>query len=243
MKHLVLVPAYNEEHSLAATLSNLDSLPEEFEVLVVDDGSADATAAVAEQAARDSSHAMHVLSLPTNCGIGATVQTGYLFALSEGSFRYVVQFDGDGQHDAASIPLLVEACESGGLDLCVGSRFLGGTRDGFRSTPLRRAGIRFFAWLISRLTGAHLTDPTSGFRCAGPRAWRRFARDYPDDYPEPESLARCCRSGLHVGELPVRMHPRQGGASSIHRAQSVYYMLKVTLAILIDRVRKQELTR
>jgi hypothetical protein len=185
---------------------------------------------------------MHVVHLPVNCGIGVAVQTGYQFAVKSEEYQYVIQFDADGQHRAEAIPALVEACETHAYDLCVGSRFLVLSGKGFRSTALRRAGIRFFAWLIGLLSGARVTDPTSGFRCAGPAAWDRFARHYPEDYPEPESLFWCSRNRLRVGEVAVQMRPRQGGESSIGSLWTVYYMLKVSLAILVDRLRAEERT-
>jgi glycosyltransferase involved in cell wall biosynthesis len=240
MKNLVVIPAYNEEDAIVRTLQDLQSLPDGFELLVINDGSLDRTEPLAEAFARTSRLPVHVVSLPTNCGIGAAMQTGYLFAAARDNFDYVIQFDGDGQHDAACIPRLIDACEAGDLDLCVGSRFLGQGDAGFRSTFLRRLGIRFFAGLIGLLARTRVTDPTSGFRCAGRRAWTAFARHYPEDYPEPESLFWCVRNGLRIGEIPVRMRTRQGGTSSIRRLRSVYYMLKVSLAILIDRLRRVE---
>jgi glycosyltransferase involved in cell wall biosynthesis len=178
--------------------------------------------------------------LPLNCGIGVAMQTGYLFAAERGDYDYVVQFDGDGQHDASYVEVLVEMCRERRLDLCIGSRFLAHD-DGFRSTAARRAGIRLFRALIGALTGAMITDPTSGFRCAGRRAWSSFAQRYPDDYPEPESLFWCVRNGLRVGETPVRMRERRGGVSSIRRLKAAYYMFKVSGAIVLDRLRPQEM--
>ena len=243
MKNLIVLPAYNEEQALRGTIGQLQALPEGYELLVVDDGSRDRTGAIAEELASTSRLPMHVIHLPLNSGIGVAVQTGYLFAANQGGYTYVVQFDSDGQHDAAAVPALVEACERDHLDLCVGSRFLESKGGGFRSTFVRRFGIRFFARLIRVLTGAKVTDPTSGLRCAGSRVWQRFARHYPEDYPEPESLFWCVRNGLRVGEIPVRMHERAGGVSSIRRGGGVYYMFKVTLAILLDRLRRREVDR
>jgi len=238
---LVIIPAYNEEEALPKTIADLQGLPEGFEVLVVNDGSRDRTGAVAADLARTSRLPMHVLNLPMNGGIGVAVQTGYLFARRRGCFKYAIQFDADGQHDAAYLPALVRTCEERALDLCVGSRFLQeGDGGEFRSTFTRRLGIRFFCGLIGLLTGARITDPTSGFRCAGERAWSRFARHYPEDYPEPESLFWCVRNELAVAEVPVRMRERQGGVSSIRSLKAAYYMLKVSLAILFDRLRARE---
>ncbi len=239
MKHLIVMPAFNEEEALPGTLAGLAALPADFDILIVNDGSADRTGTVAEALAASRPN-VHVVHLPVNSGIGVAVQTGYRFAAERGEYRYVIQFDADGQHDAAAIEPLVEWCECYGLDLCVGSRFLASARVGFQSTSARRVGIRFFARLIGLLSGVRVTDPTSGLRCAGPRAWKRFARIYPDDYPEPESLFWCARNGLNVGEVPVVMHERQGGTSSIYRFRAAYYMLKVTMSILFDRVRARE---
>jgi glycosyltransferase involved in cell wall biosynthesis len=240
VKNLIVIPAFNEEEALPRMRPALESLPPGYEVLLVNDGSTDRTGEVAERLARQLARPLHVVHLPLNSGIGAAVQTGYLFAASRGGYDYVIQFDGDGQHPAEAIPELVKACVERGLDLCIGSRFLVPRAEGFQSTFLRRVGIRFFARLIGLLTGAKVTDPTSGFRCAGVRAWSSFARRYPEDYPEPESLFWCARNGLKVGEVAVRMHERQGGVSSIGQLRSVYYMVKVSLAILMDGLRSRE---
>jgi glycosyltransferase involved in cell wall biosynthesis len=240
LRDLILIPAYNEEESLPRVVKSLEQLSQGFDLLIVNDGSRDRTGAIAEELARQSTLPIRVLHLPINCGIGGAVQAGYRFALHEGRYRYVIQFDADGQHDAAHILSLVRACEERQLDLCVGSRFLDPKARTFQSTFLRRLGIRFFAWLISRLSSVRVTDPTSGFRCAGPRAWRHFAVYYPEDYPEPESVFWCARNRLRVGEVQVEMHARQGGVTSIRYLKTAYYMLKVTLAILLDRLRAKE---
>jgi len=239
-KSLIVIPAYNEEAALPSTIASLESLPGDFEILVVNDGSTDLTSQVAHELAKSCALPMHVVELPLNCGIGAAVQTGYLFAVASQQYDYVIQFDGDGQHDARSLVRLVEYCEEHDLDLCIGSRFLQNSQSEFTSTFMRRFGIRFLALLISRLGGTKVTDPTSGFRCAGPRAWMFFAGQYPDDYPEPESLYWCVRNKLSVAEIPVSMRARQAGTSSIGQVRAVYYMLKVTMAILIDRIRPKE---
>jgi glycosyltransferase involved in cell wall biosynthesis len=240
MKNLIIIPAYNEEQALPRTIGDLQQLPDGFEIVVVNDGSQDNTAAVAAQLARNSRVPLHVLNLPLNGGIGVAMQTGYLFAAKHSGYSYAIQFDADGQHDAQAIPALVAEAEKNGLDLCIGSRFLAAKAGEFQSTFTRRLGIRFFSRLISSLSRVRVTDPTSGFRCAGPRAWNRFAESYPDDYPEPESLFWCARNKLKIGEIPVRMHERQGGVSSIRYFKTIYYMLKVSIAILVDRLRLKE---
>jgi glycosyltransferase involved in cell wall biosynthesis len=239
MRCLIVIPAFNEEASLPQTLRSLQVLPDCFEILVVNDGSNDRSQQVAEEIARTSKPIIRVITLPLNGGIGVAVQTGYLYALKMGVYRYVIQFDADGQHDVSAISRLVEECEAKSLDVCIGSRFL--DHEGYQSTFQRRVGIRFFAWLVQVLGGVKVTDPTSGLRCLGRAAWSRFARHYPEDFPEPESLFWCARNGLRVGEIPVVMHERQGGVSSLqHRWKPFYYMIKVTVAILLDRLRGRE---
>lgn len=240
MKNLVIIPAYNEEQALAGTVTSLQCLSDDFEILVVNDGSLDETARIAETMAKTSRLPLHVVHLPVNCGIGVAMQTGYLFAAKRGGYGYAIQFDGDGQHEATAIPALVEECEKRALDLCLGSRFLDRAGGGFQSTFGRRVGIRFFAWLISTLASVRVTDPTSGFRCASQRLWATFAQRYPDDYPEPETLFWCARHRLRIGEIQVQMRQRQGGVSSIRAFRTVYYMLKVSLAIVMDRFRFRE---
>lgn len=237
--HLIVVPAFNEAATLPELFVRLQQLPEDFEILIVNDGSTDETATVAEREAAASRLRARVLHLATNGGIGVAVQAGYIFARARRRFEYVIQCDGDGQHDPSYIPAMVEACKARNLDLCVGSRFLEPS-NGDRSTRLRRLGIGIFVRLIGFLSGARLTDPTSGLRCAGPHAWERFARFYPEDYPEPESLYWCVKNGLRVGEVPVVMRARAHGSSSIRSWRSVYYMAKVTLAIMVDRLRASE---
>lgn len=239
-KNLVVLPAYNEQDSLPGTIAGLQSLPASFELLVVNDGSTDGTSQVAHAMAAQSRVPLRIVDLPLNGGIGVAVQTGYLFAAETLNYRYVIQFDADGQHDPRAIVTLVQACAREQLDLCIGSRFLDFRAGAFRSTRLRRIGIRFLAWLICTLGKANITDPTSGLRCAGPRAWNAFAERYPDDYPEPESLYWCIRNQLRVGEVPVRMYERAAGRSSIRAGRSLYYMIKVTLAIAIDLLRPRE---
>lgn len=239
-QHLIVIPAYNEEHALTSTIEKLTDLPSSFDVVVINDGSTDKTSAIAHQLASSWNGRLHVIDLVLNGGIRVAVQTGYRFAASRGIYTCVVQHDADGQHEAGDIAALVEHCCANDFDLCIGSRFLASQHDGFRSTRMRRLGITFLSKLIGVLAGQTASDPTSGFRCAGPRAWKLFAEHYPDDYPEPESLYYLLRNGLRVGEIPVRMHARQGGTSSINATRAVYYMAKVTLAICVDLIRSKE---
>jgi glycosyltransferase involved in cell wall biosynthesis len=230
MRVLVIIPAYNEERSLPAVAEDLGRHAPDADVCLVDDGSTDGTADVARNLG------FRVLKLPANLGIGGAVQAGYLWALERG-YDAAVQFDGDGQHDASSMHALLEPVAAGSADLVVGSRFLG---DGeFRSTVARRLGIRYLAGLIRVRCGARVTDSTSGYRAASRAAIALFARAYPSDYPEPESIAIARRAGLRVAEVPVRMRERAHGESSISFLRSFQYMVKVTVALMLLPVRER----
>ncbi len=225
MKGIVIIPAYNEAENIALVLAALRQTAPEFDCIVVNDGSSDATAAVCrEQNCR-------VLSLAVNLGIGGAVQTGYRYAAQNG-YDVAVQIDGDGQHDPAYLAAMLDALTERGADMVIGSRFLVG--EGYQSTPLRRWGIRYFSLLIRLLTGTTVTDPTSGFRMVRKELIEAFAADYPPDYPEPESVAKLLRRGGKVVELPVQMRARGGGSSSIGALASLYYLIKVTFAILLS---------
>lgn len=231
MHHLLfIVPAFNEAANVGAVVDGLRSRFPTAEVLVVNDGSADATAAVAGAAGA------RVLDLPVNLGIGGAVQSGLLYADREG-FEVAVQFDGDGQHLASEVEAILEPVLSGSCDVAIGSRFLG--QESFRPPLMRRLGITIIARFNSLLTGFRVTDPTSGFRAFGRHAIKLLARDYPHDFPEPESIVTLARNGYRICEVPVRMKARTGGQSSITFVMSIYYMLKVLLAIGIGMTRKR----
>lgn len=228
MKRLIIIPAYNEEDSIEATVLGIQEKMSGFEYVVINDCSTDATRQICEK------NNFNVVNLPINLGIGGAVQTGYIYARDNG-YDIAVQMDGDGQHDAGFIQEMAAHLEQNNADLVIGSRFI--KKEGFQSSRLRRAGILYFTWLIKLCTGHTITDPTSGYRMAGRRVIEMFAQDYPKDYPEPETVVKILRHGFHVEEIPVIMRERQGGVSSISMIKSVYYMLKVTLAILIERMR------
>lgn len=235
-----MIPAYNEEEAIGRTLGALLQHCPSADVLVLNDGSTDATARVVDDlVARLKTRRIRLINLPLNTGIGGAIQTGFIHAV-RGRYDYAVQHDGDGQHDSAAIPLLLAEAQAKNLDLCVGSRFLAPAGEGYRGTILRRVGITFFARLISLLAGVRVTDPTSGFRIYSRRAIAVFSRYYPTDYPEPEALSYCVRNSLRVAEFPVTMRHREGGQSSIRHFHTAYYMVKVTLAILVDWIRKTE---
>lgn len=226
MRTLVIVPAFNEARNLPAVLGALREHAPACDVCVVDDGSIDDTAQVARRAGAK------VLRSPLNLGIGGAVQIGYLWAHQQG-YDAAIQVDADGQHDPAFIESTLEPLRAGRADLVIGSRFVPGRESGFQSTGLRRAGIRYLSALIRLRCGATVTDPTSGFRAANRRVVELFARQYPPDYPEPESIGVAIRAGLRVQEVPVEMCERQHGESSIDAARTLYYLVKVSLALLL----------
>ncbi len=226
---LVIVPAYNEEQALPATLAELKRFFSPENILVVNDGSGDGTGAAAKQAG------VRVVNLPVNMGIGVAMQTGYKYAARNG-FNAAVQCDGDGQHPAQQIPLLLAALAAGN-NLAVGSRFIDAGREGFKSLFVRRQVIRYFSHLIALLTGVRVWDVTSGFRAADRTALEIYAADYPFDYPEPEALVLLARRGCRIAEVPVTMRERQGGVSSIGLFAGLYYVVKVTIGLLVQRLR------
>lgn len=228
MKKLIIIPAYNEEANIEKTVESILKDSPGFDYVVINDCSTDNTKRICEE------KGYNIVNLPINLGIGGAVQTGYKYAARNG-YDMAVQVDGDGQHDPKFLEEMAEYLEQHELDMVIGSRFI--EKQGFQSSGLRRVGIRFFAGLIKVLTGATITDPTSGLRMIGKNVLQIFAEDYPKDYPEPESVVAILRRGMKVEEIPVVMREREGGVSSISMKKSVYYMIKVSLAIIIERIR------
>lgn len=223
--YLAVVPAYNESATIADVVESLRRNAPEFDTLVVDDGSTDNTGALAHRAGAK------VLKLPFNVGIGGAVQTGFVYARDHG-YDFLAQVDGDGQHDSLELARLIAAIEEEDVDVVCGSRFL---TDAHRyPAPIsRRTGIHIFAFLLSRIVGTRVSDPTSGFRLYNRRAIELFARDYPHDYPEVEAVLILHHHRLRMREVPVRMYARGGGISSISTGKSAYYMVKVLLALFV----------
>lgn len=229
LRVLVIVPAYNESGNLEKVVADLRAASVDF--VVVNDGSTDDTEDVLV-----SLGAPHV-TLCQNLGIGGAMQAGYKYAC-RGGYDAAVQFDGDGQHDAACLGALVAPLAAGEADVVVGSRFLGG-ENRFKSSAARRFGIRCLSLVLRLVTGRRILDVTSGFRAMGREAMEMFAERYPVDYPEPESLATALTAGLRVVEVPVVMHARAEGVSSIKGGFSAfYYMVKVGTAILLSGSRR-----
>ncbi|MFN2470670.1 MAG: glycosyltransferase family 2 protein [Gaiellaceae bacterium] len=228
-RKIAIVPAFNEAHSVSRVVAELREADPGLDVVVIDDGSHDATAHVASEAGA------HVVRLPFNVGIGGAVQTGHQFARDHG-FDIAVQVDGDGQHDPREIPRLLAPILVGEADMVVGTRFAGG--DGYRSSLARRIGIRILARIVSLIVRQRVTDPTSGFRAVNRRTLELFAGDYPHDYPEAEGTVLVHRHRLRIVEVPVSMRARAEGRSSIGGVYSFVYMGKVLVALFVGLFRR-----
>jgi glycosyltransferase involved in cell wall biosynthesis len=231
MRILIIIPAFNEQENILGTIDSLDILKDfETDILVVNDCSADETGKLAFKTGK-----VVLVDLSSNLGIGGAVQTGFIYA-RDMHYDCAVQYDGDGQHIAEEIPKLIAPIESGEADVVIGSRF-GAKPGGYRSTASRRLGIRFFQWLNRFMTGQNITDSTSGFRAYNSNAIALLAEYYPADYPEPEAITILGRNGYRIREVFVEMRERKAGISSIGGLMSVYYMVKVSLSIVLSGIR------
>ncbi len=227
MKVLIIIPAYNEGENILTTcnaISNLKIKGYKIDYVVINDASKDNTKEVCVK------NKLSYIDLPCNLGIGGAVQTGYKYAYYN-NYDAAIQFDGDGQHNADYIEDLLTEIKNGN-DLVIGSRYISDLNE-FKSTAMRRLGSNILSWLINVFANLVVTDPTSGFRACNKKVIEIFASDYPTDYPEPETVAVIAKKGYIVKEIPVEMHERVGGISSINALKSAYYMIKVGLAIII----------
>ena len=229
-RRVAIVPAFNEEQSVGRVIDELRSFDATLDIVVVDDGSFDGTSAVAR------ARGAHVLRLPFNLGIGGAVQTGFRYAYEQG-YEIAVRVDGDGQHDPSQLDVILAPVLAGDVDIAVGSRFAA-EAGGYRSSRSRRIGIRLLAIVVSRIVGRRVTDTTSGFQALNAKAIELFAHDYPHDYPEVEATVMVFRHRLRAVEVPVSMRERGTGRSSITAIRSVYYMVKVLLAIFVGLFRR-----
>jgi len=229
MSIIVIIPAYNEEESIEQVIRDLDTYAAQYDRIVINDGSTDQTEKIAR------SLSAPVISLPFNTGIGCAVQTGYKYALRNG-YDIAIQFDGDGQHRADQIKKLIEPILNNEADMVVGSRFLEDT--GFQKGIAKAIGLTILAKTISMIVGKRLTDTTSGFRAVNKEVIKFFAEYYPDDYPEPESIVLAHKKGFRIKEVSTPMRQRQGGKSSITPLRSIYYLIKVLLAVVVDIMKR-----
>lgn len=221
---LIVIPAYNEEANIAETLAEIDASALDVDMLVVDDGSHDATASVA------AAWGVPVLRLPFNLGVGGAMRAGFVYAERRG-YRAVVQVDADGQHPPSEVPRLVQAL--GDADLVIGTRFE--HQEAFEVGRLRRSAMRLLAWAVSALTGTKLTDATSGFRASGPAAITLFAREYPAEYlgDTIESTVIAARAGLRLTQVPAHLRPRRHGVPSQSVLRSVLYVGRAVIVLAL----------
>ena len=234
MKVAIIIPAYNEAGIIGEVIQSVQQALPESTIVVIDDGSTDNTYEKAKEIG------VIAIKLVVNLGIGGAVQTGYLYAF-QNDFDFAIQVDGDGQHDPQYLSKILEPLIAGKADLIIGSRYI--DKIGFQSTVMRRVGSKYFNSLIRWITGQKITDPTSGFRACNKRVIKEFAVSYPKDYPEPESIVYIKRKGYMIHEIPVTMKERPTGSSSIYHYKSLYYMIKVSLAIMIEAFRKPEVMK
>ena len=224
---LVMIAAYNEEENIEFVVDDLIQHYPQYDYVVINDGSTDRTGEILKR------RHYNFVSLPANLGIGGAIQTGYLYAYRNG-YDIAVQLDGDGQHDPKYIRDVIQPILDDEADYVVGSRFV--TKEGFQSTGARRTGIRFLSGLINMLCSQRVRDVTSGFRAVRRQSIKAFAAHYPTDYPEPEAIMDAAMRRERITEVPVVMRERQHGTSSIHLRQAFYYMIKVTLDIIVCRI-------
>ena len=227
MKCLLIIPAYNEAENIEKVVNSIVQDYPQYDYIVVNDGSKDDTEGICLK------NGYQVLNLPINMGIGGAVQTGYCYA-RDNDYDIAVQIDGDGQHDVSFLAEMIRLIEERKADVVIGSRFV--EKEGFQSSQMRRIGINFFSNLAWILTGVRVKDITSGYRVINRNFINIFAEDYPSDYPEPEAMVIAAVHGGKIREYPVVMRERENGESSITLKKSVYYMIKVTLAMLIRRL-------
>lgn len=231
-KILIIIPAYNEESNILNTYNSIKNYNKNnkfnYDVIVINDGSKDNT----ENILCD--NGIPHIKLIHNLGIGGAVQTGYKYAL-EHDYDIAVQFDGDGQHDINYVKTIIDPIINGECDMCIGSRFVNKTKEGFKSSASRRLGINIISFNIKLKTNKKIYDTTSGFRAINRKIMKIFANNYPTEYPEPISTVRVIKNGYKVSEKPVIMHERAGGKSSIGSWKNAYYMINVILSILLSK--------
>ena len=231
MRVLVIIPAYNEEATIGSVVSRIKMNTPFADILVVNDASTDNTAWKAQVSGAN------VVNLPFNLGIGGAMQTGYLYA-SRKNYDIAVQVDGDGQHDPIYINRLLQPVLTNTADMAIGSRFV--TRTSYQSSFARRMGITFFSMLVNLITGKKVKDTTSGFRVVNRTIINYFAETYPPDYPEVDVLVKLHKKGYKICEIPVEMYERRGGKSSITPLRSIYYMVKVSLSLIIGAMKASD---
>lgn len=227
MKILIIIPAYNEEGAILNVVNELLATYDELDYIIINDCSTDRTTKIIEE------NSLNRINLVCNLGVGGAVQTGYQYALAN-NYDIAVQFDGDGQHDPKYLSSIIDPIVKGDADVCIGSRFI--EKEGFQTSFMRRVGIRFLSRIIKWVTKVNVTDVTSGFRACNKQMIEHYSKHYAQDYPEPEAIVSTSIYGFSVMEVPVVMRERLAGVSSISSFKSIYFMIKVSLAIIIYRM-------
>lgn len=231
MKVLIIIPAYNEEENISTIIDSLCQKYPQYDYLVINDCSKDSTVKILK------AKKANYLDLPVNLGIGGGVQTGYIYALYN-NYDIAVQMDGDGQHLPEYLDTIIAPILNDEADVVIGSRFI--QKEGFQSSFLRRLGIKFLSKIIYLLTGKKVLDVTSGFRAVNKKCIELFSQNYAQDYPEPEAIIFSALHKLRIFEVPVIMREREGGESSISGFKSLYYMIKVSLALVFASIARRE---
>ncbi len=226
-KILIIIPAYNESQNIEKVVDNIADNYPQYDYLVINDCSSDNTEEILKK------RGYNYISLPVNLGIGGGVQSGYIYA-AQNDYDIAVQLDGDGQHDPAYIEKLVRPILDKKTDVSIGSRFI--NKEGFQTSFMRRMGIGIIKFVIKVCCGIDVTDTTSGFRASNKQATSFFSQHYANDYPEPEAIVEASLNGFKITEIPVVMRERAGGVSSINAKRSIYYMIKVSLALIVCRI-------
>ncbi len=227
MKVLIIIPAYNEANSIVRVTDDLIKNYPQYDFLIINDCSIDNT----EQVCKENSY--NYITLPVNLGIGGGVQAGYKYAYKN-NYDIAIQIDGDGQHDSSCLGNLIEPITEGRADMVIGSRFI--RKEGFQSSSMRRLGIKFLSNLIYKIFDVKVLDVTSGFRAVNKKMIKLFSSEYAQDYPEPEAVVVGALNGAKIMEVPVVMHKRENGVSSISAIKSMYYMIKVSIAIVLHSI-------
>ena len=226
MKTLIIIPAFNEAENIKRVVDNLIENYPQYDYVVINDCSKDSTEEILK------ANKYNYITLPVNLGIGGGVQAGYMYAVRN-SYDIAVQMDGDGQHNPEYIGRLIQPIINNELDMAIGSRFI--DKQGFQTSFMRRVGINIFKGIIRISCGARISDTTSGFRATNSKLNLLFSQEYAHDYPEPEAIVAAKLNGFRVGEVAVIMNERDGGVSSINTLRAIYYMIKVSLALIIYR--------
>lgn len=224
MKAIAIIPAFNEEKNIESVICSIKRSGVNIAIVVINDGSVDRTSEISKLAGA------YVIDLPINLGIGGAVQTGYIYAYNN-NYDIAIQVDGDGQHDGKDLIELISVIENSEADIVIGSRFV--ENSNYKSSFFRNIGIRFFSKLVSIIIKHPITDPTSGYRSINRKTLELFSKYYPSDYPEVETIVYAARQGLQIKEVPVKMNQRSHGKSSISLMNGFYYMLKVTMMLLL----------